>query len=176
MIKNRCSKVGNVAGIHVTQRNGVKHVVLIDLEDFERINELRALRVHVRFNKCTNSFYAQFHDENYKTKLLHRLIMETPRELVVDHTNHDTLDNRKCNLRNVTTRENMSNQKRKSEMSSSYVGVSWDKCAKKWQAHIRINGKKKNLGCFTNELEAAEAYLQAKNQIIQRRLSVLWRV
>jgi len=161
MIKNRCSKVGNVVGVHVIQKNGVKHVVLMDLEDFERINQLRDLRVCVWFNKCTNSFYAKFHDENYKTKYLHRLVMNTPEGLVVDHMNHKTLDNRKCNLRNVTTRENLSNRKRKSEMSSQYVGVSQAKRDEKWRAKIMIQGKKKHLGYFSTELEASLAYLQA---------------
>jgi len=162
MIKNGCCFIKDAAKIFVIQRSGTEHEVLIDLEDLERINELRDFSVHVKFDKGTNSFYAQFHDENHKTKRLHRLIMDTPKELVVDHINHNTLDNRKCNLRNVTTRENLSNQKRKSECSSQCVGVSWDKQKKKWKAHIAINGKKKHLGYFTNELQAAEAYLQAK--------------
>jgi len=160
MIKNKCSKVGNVIGIHVTQKNGAKHVVLMDLDDFERINQLRDFSVCVRFNKGINSFYAMYSDGNNKTKLLHRLIMETPKGLVTDHLNHETLDNRKINLRNVSTRENMSNRKRKSEMSSQYVGVSWFKRDEKWQAHIMIQGKQTHLGLFSTELEASQAYLQ----------------
>jgi len=161
MIKNKCSKVGNVVGIHAIQKNGAKHVVLMDLEDFERINQLRDFSVYVKFNKGTNSFYAVYCDENDKTKQLHRLIMETPKELVVDHINHKTLDNRKINLRNVSHRENLSNQKRKSELSSQYVGVTWFKRDEKWRAKIRINGKTKHLGHFSTELEASQAYLQA---------------
>jgi len=161
MIKNGCQFVDDVVRIYVTQKNGVKHVVLMDLDDFERINELRAFSVYVKFNKNTNSFYAMYNDENHKTRQLHRLIMETPRELVVDHTNHDTLDNRRCNLRNVSNRENRSNLKRKSEMSSSYVGVSRHKHARKWEAYIKINGKRKHLGYFTDELEAAISYAVA---------------
>jgi len=161
MIKNRCSKVGNVVGIHVTQRNGTRHVVLLDLEDFERINDLRNFTVCVQFNKNTNSFYARYKDGNNKIKYFHRLIMDTSKNLVVDHINHNTLDNRRCNLRNVSNRENLSNQKRKSELSSSYVGVYWFKRDEKWKAQIRINGKNKSLGYFSTELQAYEAYSQA---------------
>jgi len=161
MIKNRCSKVGNVVEVYVTQRHGVKHVVLLDLDDFERINKMEDFTVHVWFSKNTNSFYARYHDENYKTKKLHRLIMDTPEGLMTDHANHNTLDNRRCNLRNVSNRENGSNLKRKSEMSSQYVGVYWNKRDEKWQAQIKINGKKKSLGYFSTELQAYEAYSQA---------------
>jgi len=158
LIKNKYSKVGNVVEVYVTQRSGAKHVVLMGLDDFERINQLRDLRVCVKFDKGTNSFYAKYSDENRKSKYFHRLIMNTPKGLMVDHMNHDTLDNRKINLRNVSHRENLSNQKRKSELSSSYVGVYWNKRARKWKAYIQINGKQKNLGYFTDELDAAIAY------------------
>jgi len=167
MIKNDYKIVPDtdVVEICVTQKNGVKHVVLIDLEDLERISHMKDFSVHVWFNKCTNSFYAMYHDENNKTKRLHRLIMDTPEGLVTDHINHNTLDNRRCNLRNVSNRENGSNLKRKSECSSQYVGVTWNKRARKWLAHIKINGKTKHLGLFTNELQASQAYLQARNRI-----------
>ena len=41
---------------------------------------------------------------------------------------------------------------------SKYVGVSWDKRDKKWEANIRIDGKKKNLGYYHDEKEAARIY------------------
>ena len=41
---------------------------------------------------------------------------------------------------------------------SKYVGVSWDKEMKKWNAQITINGKKKNLGYYHDEKEAARMY------------------
>jgi len=165
MIKNYCKIVDNVVEVYVTRKNGTKHVILMDLEDFETINEMQDISIHVDFAKSVNSFYARYKDGDNKTKQLHRLIMDTSRGLVVDHINHNTLDNRRCNLRNATTRENGSNLKRKSELSSQYVGVSWFKRDEKWEAKIQINGKSKHLGYFSTELEASQAYLQAKNQI-----------
>ena len=41
---------------------------------------------------------------------------------------------------------------------SKFVGVSWNKQNKKWVAKIRIDGKKKNLGYFHDEKEAACKY------------------
>ena len=41
---------------------------------------------------------------------------------------------------------------------SKYVGVSWNKQKKKWQAEIRIDGKNKGLGYYHDEKEAARMY------------------
>ena len=41
---------------------------------------------------------------------------------------------------------------------SKYVGVSWDKTEKKWKAQIKIDGKKKSLGYYHDEKEAARIY------------------
>ena len=45
--------------------------------------------------------------------------------------------------------------------TSQYSGVTWDKNTNKWKSYITINGKKKHLGSFTSEEEAAEAYQNA---------------
>jgi len=42
-----------------------------------------------------------------------------------------------------------------------YIGVSWNKKAKKWISYIKIKNKLNHLGYFTNELEASRAYNQA---------------
>ena len=43
---------------------------------------------------------------------------------------------------------------------SKFVGVTWDKKNKKWKAKIKIDGKRKNLGYFDDEKEAACKYDQ----------------
>ena len=97
-------------------------------------------------------------------KRVHRLLAETyipnPDNLLfVDHKDRNTKNNSLSNLRWVTHQENMMNvSKRKSDTSSRYKGVSWHKCAKKWQSSIRINRKLIHLGCFVDEEEAAQAY------------------
>lgn len=56
---------------------------------------------------------------------------------------------------------------KKAIVTSKYKGVSWHKISRKWVAQIAINGKKINLGYFTNEIDASNAYqkaLKSKNQ------------
>lgn len=50
--------------------------------------------------------------------------------------------------------------------SSKYKGVTWDKESDKWMAQIYINGKRKFLGRFFNELEAARAYQNACKELL----------
>jgi len=55
------------------------------------------------------------------TLYMHRLLMDAPKGLQVDHINHDTLDNRRANLRIVTNQVNNAN--RAGPYSSNKHGV-----------------------------------------------------
>ncbi len=63
------------------------------------------------------------------------------------------------NIRFVTCAESgKGNRKTRRKCSSKYKGVSWCKYRKKWQVQIRVNGKPKYIGLFSDEVEAACAY------------------
>jgi hypothetical protein len=79
--------------------------------------------------------------------------------LIVDHIDNNPLNNRLDNLQIITRREN--NSKDRKNKSSKYTGVSWCKKNSKWRAGIKTNGKSTNLGNFTNEEEASNAYQNA---------------
>jgi hypothetical protein len=85
-------------------------------------------------------------------------------KLVVNHIDFDRTNNNVDNLEIVTQRENANQKHMKS--TSKYVGVTWNKPSKKWLARIRINGKLKHLGCFTDELEASLAYQEELKKVI----------
>lgn len=83
----------------------------------------------------------------------------------IDHINGNPSDNRICNLRDVTGSVNMQNLRvPRRDGTSGYLGVTWNKQAKKWKAQIRVNGEKKFLGYFLDAKEAFEAYLNAKRK------------
>lgn len=88
-----------------------------------------------------------------------REIMKCPEGLEVDHINHDTLDNRKENLRICTVAENQHNQQIKNvKKTSKYKGVSWSPRQKSFRADIYKGKDHCFLGYFKDEFEAAQTY------------------
>lgn len=90
---------------------------------------------------------------------MHRVIMEVSDEYKVDHINHDTLDNRRENLRICKQEQNLRNRIKKGDFSSIYKGV--HKCGRrkeKWQATISFSKKHIYLGRYESEIDAACAY------------------
>jgi hypothetical protein len=95
-----------------------------------------------------------------KSVLMHRLILGLPFDTdgrQGDHVNRDRLDNRRLNLRVVTHSQNMQNRPSHKGSRSKYRGVWWNHKAQKWQARIRVNGKRIGAGLFTDEASAGEA-------------------
>jgi len=93
---------------------------------------------------------------------MHRFILKNiPKGLEVDHINHNGLDNRRCNIRIVTSAQNKWN----SRFASSFKGARFHKDTKKWEASIRHNGKRIYLGSYKTIKEANSAYKKAKLQL-----------
>jgi len=114
-------------------------------------------------SKNTTTIYAKTSIE-IRSKLLfmHRQIIDPGKGMVVGHINHRGMDNRRANIRAATHSQNLYNRKKPSRPSTSkYKGVSWHKLRKKWSARIGIDGKKRCLGNFEDEIEAAKAYDRA---------------
>jgi hypothetical protein len=95
----------------------------------------------------------------YRTVQMNREILNAPPGLLVDHKNHDTLDNRRSNLRLATYAENGFNRRKVNKSKSSkFKGVSFRKRRNRWRATICTNGRNIQLGEFNSELTAARAY------------------
>ena len=83
----------------------------------------------------------------------------------IDHINEDPSDNRISNLRLDINRENEHNKsKLRSDNTSGYRGVYWNKLEGKWCASIALQGKRIFLGYYNTPEEAHEAYLCAKRK------------
>jgi len=139
---------------------------IVDDEDFEKLNRYKW---HVLWNKDTKSFYAMrsiYNGKEWKTTLMARIIMNASPDRQVDHINHDTLDNRKSNLRLVNYQQNQFNQmSHNKNKTSQYKGVSYDRTMHKWRTRICKDGVRYFLGRFKNEKKAAMAYNEAARRM-----------
>jgi len=136
-------------------------VALVDDADFE---ELASHKWYV--SRIRRTYYAKRNEPKVgggqRTILMHRVILNAPPGMQVDHINGDGLNNRRYNLRLATNRQNGASRKHKQlGTSSSFLGVYWQKCAGKWRSEIKANGTQKHIGYFDSEIDAAFAYNEA---------------
>jgi hypothetical protein len=131
--------------------------LLIDDRDAHFLDEYRWRAFRIR-----NTFYA---GTGSHTKYLHRLIMAPPKGLIVDHMNHNGLDNRRENLRVCTNRENLRHRSSVSVRGASgFRGVQWHRRGGKWVAGIAVEGHQIYLGLFDSKTAAALAYDRAADK------------
>jgi hypothetical protein len=132
-------------------------VAIIDDEDFELVSRYRW---YAAWSPLTKSFYARAKtrkpDGRHAIIQMHRIIKGAQKGQQVDHIHHNTLDNRKSELRLCTGSQNQHNKGIQANNTSGYKGVCWNKSHQKWTARIRLNGKQKNLGYYATP-EAANS-------------------
>ena len=111
-------------------------VTLIDNDDFEKVN---------KYKWTFDGRYAERTIWHTKEKIyLHRFILgiELNDKRSVDHINHNSLDNRKSNLRICTHAENLRNMKLRVDSTTGYRGVHKpDKWSKRFRAVIMYDYK-----------------------------------
>lgn len=137
-------------------------VALVDDKDFKELSRYKWCAAKTRYNTFR---VIRTEKGTTKTIYMHRQIMGFPKKMHVDHKNHNTLDNRRDNLRVCTNSQNHQNRLSHKNSISKYKGVCWLKTQKKWVAGIELNGRKTHLGCFTDETEAAKAYDEAAKKL-----------
>lgn len=127
---------------------------LIDSDDFERFGDWRWI-ARIARNKRREYVYAMC-CRNGKVIHMHRLIAGAKDGELVDHINGDTLDNRKCNLRICTHKQNRRNEGLSSDNTSGFKGVT--KAGNKWRAQICADYQVRYLGQYATREEAARVY------------------
>ena len=140
-------------------------VTFVDDDDYDKLRKYTWYTV-----KHDGKFYAErgfWIGKKHKSIKMHRQILElTDPRIQCDHKDGDSLNNQRHNLRRATNQQNSFNMKKKSNCSSQYKGVCWKQEKQKWCARIGVDGKRKHLGYFSDEIEAAKAYNRSAEQIL----------
>lgn len=135
------------------------HVALVDDIDYDRIS---IFNWYAKYKPTIDRWEASRNSSRTEGK---RITITMSREILglcfgdkrmVDHRNGDALDNRRINLRIATSTENNCNLKKlRKDSTSGYMGVSWHKKRKRWQALLRFKKKNISIGSYKNKRTAA---------------------
>lgn len=137
--------------VPLSGRHGTDRFALVDADDIEIVaHSTWAARLDGRILYAYRSYDQGPH------RFMHRAIMDAADGELVDHINGNGLDNRRQNLRLVTSQQNRMNILAPRGMSG-YIGVSWHKRLNKWQVLMKVNGKAIYVGVFCCPIEAAIA-------------------
>src|SRR5262245_20120322 len=137
-------------------------VALIDDEDAERVLLYKWHAVQCKSGNWYARHTKYLGNRRYERTRMHRLILNAPAGMDVDHKNGNGLDNRRDNLRLATDRQNALNQRRRSDNTSGYMGVV--RSGKRWLAQIHVGDKSIVLGRFHEPEDAARAYDSAARE------------
>lgn len=129
----------------------------IDKEDYEKIKN------HTWQANKKGYIYTQYKSEKI---FLHRIVMNVHGDdwvnKRIDHINHDVTDNRKSNLRIVTSSQNTMNSKVRSESGTQIKGIHKRKDCRRYEVSIYKNGKAHYLGLYKTLDEAIEVRKNAE--------------
>jgi len=141
---------------------------IVDPDDYEMLSKYKW---HV--TKNGNTFYAKRNAPTRKDTTpiyMHRLIIKVPPGLVVDHINHNGLDNRKANVRPATRAQNNRHSQKRKNTRSKYKGVNWYSREKRFVVKITTDDNTVTLGYFQDEFQAAKAYDHAAKNTTKNSL------
>lgn len=122
-------------------------VALVDDADYPTLSQFKWY--------CTSDSYAA-RTVRKKTIAMHRLITGAQPGQLVDHRDGNRLNNTRANLRLVTPGQNQHNRRRNHNSTSGYKGVT--RFRDRWQARIRVDGRRIHLGYYDNPRQAASIY------------------
>lgn len=133
-----------------------------DLEDYDKIKDY--CWYEQKYNSHEPYLLAKDVHKN-KNVLIHHIIYgKPPKGMETDHKDRNPLNNRKNNLRFVTSLENNRNKGKHLNNTSGYTGVVKRKGYNKWKAQIRVDGKLMYLGYYNTPEDAHFVYLTAKKK------------
>ena len=142
---NSYEVIGDVVFINVVHK-GETLKVEVDLDLFEMIQEeitgsLNIRHTNPKYGKCYYVYYNKRVDGVRYDLPLHRFLAKPADDLVVDHIDGNTLNNKMSNLRVVTQQQNCQNQRVRKNNSSGERGVCYDPKKERWIASVYVNRK-----------------------------------
>jgi hypothetical protein len=129
---------------------------IVDDADFD---ELSKFKWHSKHNPNDDRWDASRVVDGRIVKM-QQVIMGKRDGMQIDHINHNSLDNRRQNLRFCTGSQNCQNRRKKRGGKFEYKGVFQNRQGK-FTVRIMIEGKRKSIGTFRDLVNAADAYNRA---------------
>lgn len=165
-MKNDYQVVGDIVEMSMRRREGPSIVTIFSVVDLERADSFRGTW-HATFNRTTDSFYvcaSTQTDGRRKNIQFTSFLLDVPKGYEADHINHNTLDNRRENLRVVTHSENCQNRRVYRNASSPVRGVRWSEKYQKWQAEANLDGRTRYIGSFNHIKDAQAAVIRFRTE------------
>lgn len=163
--------VNDYAIIYLEKRSGEVFQTYVDAEDILRLIKVN-YHWHLIYDKKLETHYVKTTltsrgDEGKRkqtTLYLHKFLLNIEgRKPYIDHLDHDTLNNRKSNLRPVGQSLNKLNPTRiRKNNTSGEPNVSWSISSNVWLVQLSINGKNICFGRFKKD-EYGEAVKLARD-------------
>lgn len=166
-MKNAFEIRGDVTAIFLRRMNGSILETLIDTSDLPTAQEFNG-SWYAHWAGNTESFYAmgnlRISKEKRTSVQLHRWILKPDKHIVVDHINHDTLDNTRKNLRAISNQFNCHNKN--PNRIKGVRGVYWSEAHRRWRAVGSVNGKHHHIGLFYDLREAEKAVVDWRRKFM----------
>ena len=174
---NRYKIDGDTTILYLERKDKTVIETFIDTGELDKLIKL-GYRWYARHAKNTDTYYAkstvyygEYGNRQHTTYHLNTIIMDCPQGKKVDHIDHNTLNNKKENLRITNNEENTKHRKGKnSNNSSGYRNVS--KVNNKWYIQMQIDGRNTVLKKFPlDQLEEAGIYAETMRHLYYEKFA-----
>lgn len=166
-MKNDYEVRGDVTAIFLHRKDGSVLEALINTTDLPKVASFQG-NWYVATNRRANYVQGQVW-ANGKLLIqvkLHRFILDYTGSDVVDHINHDALNNKRSNLRIVTKAQNSQNRLLNRNNTTGARGVNWVPRKQRWSAQVRSNGKAVYCKFFACKSDAIAAVIKARAELM----------
>lgn len=181
-IKNEYKVIDDYVIIYLNSKKYGTKEAIIDLDDLEKLLNFKYTWYPVYYKKwdtfyCRCSVYNGMKNGKGTCRMLYLsqfvLGIKGGRVRLIDHINHNTLDERKKNLRPLSTSDNSCHRnKLNSNNKSGYRNVSWNNKIQKWIVQLQVNGKNKVLGKFPKDkLDEAGVFAEEMRKLYYKEFA-----